>query len=73
MSNDLVKLYKELGNEKQTTEITKVRKNIHNKLNDKLREHFLELLEIGEVVGYEKLEKELASAAELIGKLEKKK
>lgn len=36
-----------------------------------MREHFLDLLEISEVIGYEKLEKELAMASDLIGKLNK--
>jgi hypothetical protein len=73
MGSDLVKLYRELESEKQTPDIKKVRKNIHDKLNDKLREHFLELLEIGGVIGYNTLEKELSKASELVGKLKKTK
>ncbi len=71
MNNELAKLYRELEAEKQTTEIKKIRKNIHDKLNDKLRTNFLELLEIGGIIGYSKLEEELVKASELVGKLKK--
>jgi hypothetical protein len=73
MSSDLAKLYRELESEKQTADIKKIRKNIHDKLSDKLREHFLDLLEIGGIIGYAKLETELSKAAELVGKLKKMK
>ncbi len=73
MSSELAKLYRELESEKQTPDVKKILKNIHDKLNDKLRERLLELLEIGGVIGYEKLENELLKASELVGKLKTKK
>ncbi|MBK7885073.1 MAG: hypothetical protein IPJ81_15780 [Chitinophagaceae bacterium] len=73
MGSDLAKLYRELESEKQTPDVKKIRKNIKDKLNDKLRLHFLELLEIGGIIGYENLELELSKAAELVGKLKKMK
>lgn len=73
MGSDLAKLYRELADEKQTPEIKRLRKNIEDKLNDKLRVHFLEMLEIGGVIGYGKLESELAKATELVGQMKKAK
>jgi hypothetical protein len=73
MSSDLAQLYRELESEKQTPDVKKIRKNIHDKLSNKLREHFLELLEIGGIIGYGKLETELSKAADLVGKLKKTK
>lgn|GEM_PF-4817884 len=70
MGNDLVRLYRELESE-QSPEVKRIRKNLEDKLNDKLREHFLELLEIGSVIGYNKLEAELSKAIELVDKLKK--
>ena len=71
MGNDLAKLYRELGTEKQSADIKKIRKNIEDKLSDKLRENFLELLEIGSIIGYNKLETELTKAADIVNKLKK--
>ncbi len=37
-----------------------------------MREHFFQLLEIGSVIGYEKLEGELQKAVQLIGQIKTK-
>jgi len=71
MANELARLYRELGDVKQTPDIRAVRKTIENKLNEKLRDNFLEVLEIGGVVGYDKLEKELERSRDLVAKLNK--
>ena len=69
MANDLAKLYRELEAEKQTPEIKKVLKNISDKLSDRMRDNFLDLLEIGDVIGYDRLDKELKIAAKLVAKM----
>ena len=69
MANDLAKLYRELEAEKQTPEIKKVIKNISYKLSDRMRDNFLDLLEIGDVIGYDRLDKELKIAAKLVAKM----
>lgn len=71
MGNELVKLYKELGKEIQTPDIKAVRKTIQDKLEDQLRDNFLTVMEIGGVIGYEKLEKELERSRELVAKIKK--
>ncbi len=71
MANELVKLYKELGEQKQSNDIKAIRKTIQNKLEDQLRDNFLVVLEIGGAIGYEKLEKELERSRDLIAKLNK--
>ena len=71
MANELVKLYKELGKEIQTPEIKGVRKTIQDKLEDQLRDNFLSVMEIGGVIGYDKLEKELERSRELVAQIKK--
>ncbi len=69
MGNDLAKLYKELKQYPSGEETARIRERIEERLYDNMRMHFLELLEIGGVIGYERLEEELHNAAELVGKL----
>ena len=71
MANELVKLYKALGKEIQTPEIKGVRKTIQDKLEDQLRDNFLSVMEIGGVIGYDKLEKELERSRELVAQIKK--
>lgn len=71
MANELAKLYRELEAEKQSADIKKIRKNIENKLNDRMRENILDLLEIGDIIGYDRLDKELKIAAGLVEKMKK--
>lgn len=71
MGNDLVKLYKELDTLKNATNPEAVKNHIEQTLYTKLRENFLELLEIGEVIGYDKLEAEMRKAVDLIGQIKK--
>lgn len=71
MNNDLAKLHRELSKMKQTAEVKTIRKNVEEKLNDQMRMHFLHLLDIGGIVGYDHLEDELRRAADLVGKLKK--
>lgn len=71
MNNDLAKLHRELSKLKQTSEVKSIRKNVEEKLGDQMRMHFLHLLDIGGIIGYENLEKELLKAAEMVGKLKK--
>jgi hypothetical protein len=68
MSNDLVKLHKSLSG-KET--VKDVKQKIKNDLQLKMRENFLELLEIGELIGYDHLKKEMKKAIELLDMLEK--
>jgi hypothetical protein len=72
MNNDLAKVFRELEHEKQTPDIKRIRKNTEDRLNDKLREHFLSVVEIGGIIGYDKLEKQMAKALALVAKLKKK-
>lgn len=71
MGNDLAKLHRELSKLKQTSEVKSIRKNVEEKLGDQMRMHFLALLEIGGITGYDNLESELRKAAEIVGKLKK--
>ena len=68
MANDLANLYRELENENQTPEILRVKKSIETKLNDRLRENMMDMLEIGDVLGFGRLEAELKTAADIVGK-----
>jgi hypothetical protein len=71
MANDLVKLHGQLSYKKQTSEVKMLMKMIEDELNFKLRDNFLVVLEIGSVVGYDKLEAELERAKGLVAKLNK--
>lgn len=71
MANDLAKLYRELEADKQTPDIKKIRKNIENKLHDRMRDNILDLLEIGDIIGFDRLDKELKIAAGLVDKMKK--
>lgn len=69
MGNDLVKLYRELQSMGDSQDLEVVREKIVNELNQKMRHSFLELLEIGGVLGYDHLETEMKKAVELIGSM----
>jgi len=71
MDTDLITLYKQLENMKQTEEVVQLKNQIRESLYQKLKMHFLELTGIGRVIGYEELQIELAKAIEFI-EIEKK-
>jgi hypothetical protein len=73
MNTDLQNLYRELEEMPQSAEVKKLRKNIEKKLNDKLRQNFLEIIDMGAIVGFDQLEKQLINAAGLVSRLKKKK
>ncbi|MCU0432027.1 MAG: hypothetical protein MUC87_01080 [Bacteroidia bacterium] len=73
MNTDLQNLYRELEEMPQSAEVKKLRKNIEKKLNDKLRMNFLEIIDMGAIVGFEQLEKQLLDAAGLVSRMKKKK
>ncbi|MCB2262233.1 MAG: hypothetical protein LGR52_04740 [Candidatus Thiosymbion ectosymbiont of Robbea hypermnestra] len=66
MNTDLIVLYKQLDDMKQTEEVLQIKNQIKEVLYQKLKVHFLELTGIGRVIGYEELQTELAKAIELI-------
>lgn len=68
MSKDLLKIYKGTSGNENGKE---VRAKIEGELQDKMREHFLELIQIGAVLGYGKLQEELLQANRLIEQLKK--
>ncbi|CAD7839806.1 MAG: hypothetical protein [Olavius algarvensis Gamma 1 endosymbiont] len=71
MNTDLIVLYKQLDDMKQTEEVLQIKNQIKEALYQKLKVHFLELTGIGRVIGYEELQIELTKAIELI-EIEKK-
>lgn len=71
MDTDLITLYKQLDNMKQTEEVLQIKNQIKESLYQKLKLHFLELTGIGRVIGYEELQTELTKAIEFI-EIEKK-
>jgi len=71
MGNDLVKLYKELKSYPSTEENARIIARTEDRLYDNMRVRFMDLLEIGGAIGYERLEEELRRAADLVGKLKK--
>ena len=66
MDTDLITLYKQLDDMKQTEEVLQIKNQIKESLYQKLKLHFLELTGIGRVIGYEELQTELAKAIEFV-------
>lgn len=66
MSNDLIKVYKELENMPQTEEILQVKESIKENLYQKMKMHTLELSAIGRVLGYDELKSELHKAISIL-------
>ncbi len=71
MDTDLITLYKQLDDMKQTEEVLQIKNQIKESLYQKLKMHFLELSGIGRVIGYEELQTELKKTIEFI-EMEKK-
>ncbi len=71
MDTDLILVYKQLDDMKQTDEVLQIKNHIKESLYQKLKMHFLELTGIGRVIGYEELQRELLKAIELL-EIEKK-
>lgn len=69
MSNDLVKLYKDLTGKESGAE---VKTKIENELHSQMREHFLQLMGIGNILGYDKLRDEMKAALDLLEQLKRK-
>ncbi len=66
MDTDLLRLYKQLDDMKQTEEVLHIKNQIKESLYQKLKMHFLELTGIGRVIGYEELQIELTKAIHLL-------
>ena len=66
MNADILRLYKQLDDMKQTDEVVQLKNQIKETLYQNLRMHFLELTNIGRVIGYDELQDELKKAIELI-------
>jgi len=66
MDTDLIQLFKQLENMKQTEEVLQIRKQIKEALYQKLRILTLDLTGIGRVIGYEELQTELTKAINLL-------
>lgn len=64
--NDIIKLYQQLDDMEQTKEIQLLKNQIKETLYQSLRGHFLELTNIGRVIGYDELQEELQNAIKLI-------
>lgn len=68
MNNDLINLYKEITGKETATD---VKGKIENRLHEKMRANFIELIGIGSVLGYDKLYEEMVEAVSTIEKLKK--
>jgi hypothetical protein len=68
MSKDLLKIYKGISGDENGANI---KGKIEEELYEKMREHFLELINIGAVLGYDKLQEEMIQATQLIERLKK--
>ena len=66
MSNDLIKVYKQLEAMPQTEEILQVKEQIKESLYQKMKMHTLELSAIGRVLGYDELKNELHKAIAIL-------
>ena len=71
MNTDILKLYKQLDDMEQTKEVKLLKNQIKETLYQNLRIHFLELTNIGRVIGYDELKDELKKPIELV-ELQKK-
>ena len=70
-NNDLLKLYSQLKDMKQTAEVKQLRKQVEETLHYNLKYYHLELSSIGEVIGFDRLRKEMENAMKLIDLVEK--
>ncbi|MDQ3110356.1 MAG: hypothetical protein M3R17_10720 [Bacteroidota bacterium] len=61
-----MKLYSQLKEMKQTTEVKQLRKQVEETLYYNLKFYHLELSAIGEVMGFDRLRKEMEKAMQLI-------
>lgn len=66
MDTDLIQLFKQLEDIKQTEEVIQIKNQIRESLYQKLKIHFLELTGIGRVIGYDELQTELMKAINLL-------
>lgn len=69
-NTDLLKLYKQLKEMKQTPEVKQLRKQVEETLYHNLKFYHLELSSIGEVIGFDRLRKEMENAMKLIDLVE---
>ena len=65
-NNDLLKLYGQLQEMKQTPEVKQIKKQIEETLYQNLRTYSLELSSIGDVIGYDRLKTQLENTLKLI-------
>jgi hypothetical protein len=65
-NSDLLKLYSQLHEMKQTAEVKQIRKQIEETLYQNLRLYSLELSSIGDVIGYDRLKTQLENALKLV-------
>jgi hypothetical protein len=72
-NTDLLKLYSQLKEMKQTSEVKQLRKQVEETLYYNLKFYHLELSSIGEVIGFDRLRKEMENAMKLIDIVEKSK
>jgi hypothetical protein len=66
MNTDLLKLYLQLDDMKQTEEAKQLKNQIRETMSQNLRMHLLELTSIGQVIGFNELRNELIKAIQLI-------
>ncbi|MGH1334535.1 MAG: hypothetical protein ACRBFS_00295 [Aureispira sp.] len=66
INKEIIKLYQQLEDMPQTKEIVQLKKQVKETLYQNLRTHFLELTNIGRVIGYDELQEELVKAIELL-------
>ncbi|MDQ3109544.1 MAG: hypothetical protein M3R17_06580 [Bacteroidota bacterium] len=69
-NTDLLKLYSQLKEMKQTNEVKQLRKQVEETLYYNLKFYHLELSAIGGVIGYDRLKSELEKAMQLIDLVE---
>lgn len=66
MSKDLIKIYLQLDDMDQTKEVIQIKNQTEEILYQNLRSNFLEVVNIGRVIGYDELEEELNKAIRLV-------
>lgn len=72
-NTDLLKLYSQLKEMKQTQEVKQLRKQVEETLYYNLKHYHMELSSIGDVIGYDRLKSELQNAIKLVEMVKKKK
>ena len=66
MDMELLKTYKLLEDSQQTEEVKQIKNQIKESLYHQLKSHFKEMFAIGQVIGYDEVQKEFSKAIDIL-------